>query len=315
MQIIGGGAVASGGNALSAVKSRAVDSAVVIYAYAPSEIPVISMIGDFPGNNTPVAAAATTETMLIDCPQCREEMDRVGVEVLINVATEPYNFMCRSDAVATPADLQGKKVRATGVLSQLVAQMGGTTVNIAYNEIYEGMQRGQIDCTILGASNLKGVQVWDVAKTLTDLSLGTFNSYGLLLVNQDLWKGMSADDRQRWIGGLGKLMSDHARVNLEVADEALETGVNEKGLKVVEPTAELASAVKDFQEKQIDLVLATARERGVENPEGIVARYQQNVVKWQAIAEEIGEQPWTQAQWDAFGARVQSEIYARVALD
>jgi len=313
-RIMSGGAVASAGNAVGAVSSGSADSGVLIYAYSPSEIPTIAMIGDMPGPETMVSSAATTATMLLDCPQCSEEMDKVGINFLTNMATDTYDVICRDKVVTTIEDLQKIKTRGSGSIGRFIQHVNGTAVNIPYNEVYEAMQRGQVDCALLGASVFAQIKLWDVANTVTELSLGTYNAYGLLSVNMDVWDGMSTDARRAWVDNIPQLMSDHSAGVLAIRNNAVETAIAEHGLEVHQASDELVAAAREFNGTQIELAIATATERGVKDPEAIAAAYQANFDRWSEIIAGIGEQPWSEEQWGQYTKALSDNIYSKIEV-
>lgn len=314
-RVIPGGAVASATNAISAVASGSADSGILIYAYAPSEIPAMALIGDMPGPETLVSSAATTATMLLDCPQCAAEMEKVGIKFLTNMATDTYDVICRDHNVFEAEDFKGIRTRGSGAIGRFVNFIGGTTVNITYGEVYEAMQRGQIDCALLGASVFAQINLWDVANTVTELSLGTYNAYGLITVNMDVWNDFPVSAKRAWLDNIPLAMTEHSREVLRIRDEAVSTATSEHGLVVNQPSDELAAAARAFSETQFDSAVKAATERGVENPEAVVKAYKANFAKWDNIIRDIGDAPWSDAQWDRYTQALHDNIYSQISVE
>jgi len=314
-QIMGGGVLASGANALSAVKTGAVDTAMLIYSYMPSDLPTMTLLGDLYGSDLRVSAAATTETMLLDCPQCQEEQERQNVFVLQNTATDNYSFICGSSGVATLADVKGKKIRGSGAMARLAASLGATPVNATYAEIYEGLQRGALDCSLLDAGNLEAGQFWDVAKFVTPAPLGTFNSIGFAAINRDLWKSFTPKQRRAWLDSAAISVSDYTFNSADRVKRALVTAASEKGMTVLEPDEELLKAIGSFWDNEMESLVAAAEGRGVKDAKSIVDAYRKNYAKWEKIVAEISEGEWTEAEWQKFGERIRDEVYAKVSVD
>ena len=308
--------LASATTQFEAISKGIVDAGNVTYAYTPSLAPAVTLVADMPGTIQQVSAAAVTETLMLDCPQCKEELDALGVTFVANASTEPFSLICTKKDVASLADLKGAKVRATGALARLMAAVGATPVNITFAEIYEGFQRGQIDCTAIGAATLATLQLWDVADSVTvELPLGTVTHYGLLLVNSGVWNGLSAEDKRIMLDAAPGIVADNGYVTLKSSGEAMVTATTEKSMKAVEADPELQAAVKDALAKQADDAVASARDRGVKDPEAIVAAFTSNVDKWTQIYNEIGSDGnWNDDQWATFRARLKSEIYDNVSV-
>lgn len=314
-KIAGGGVLAAAASAASAVKTGAVDSAMIIYNYQPSDLPALTLLGDLYSADPRVGAAATTETLMLDCEQCQDEMERENIFVLQNVATISYNLLCANDRISTVADVAGKRIRGTGSMGQLVAALGGTTVNITYQEIYEGLQRGQIDCTALDAGNLEAGQFWDVVDYVTTAPLGTFNSIGFAAVNRDLWNSFTPEQRQAWLNSAATSVRDYSYNTIIRGDAAIEVSVNDKGVELVEPAADLVAAIEAFRLEETNALIETAAGRGVADPQGIVDAYRKSHDKWAAIVADIGEGTWSDEQWDRYEAAIRAEIYSKVSVD
>lgn len=311
-----GGVLASAAVALKSIGDGVVDAGNVIYPYTPALVPAIALLSELPGTIAQVSAAAVTETLLLDCPECRENMDANNVTILVNNTTEPFTFMCTKKPAANLADLNGRKVRGVGGLGRIVADLGATPVNIAFPEVYEALQRGQIDCTVFGAASLATLQIWDVADYVTtELALGTFHGYGVLVVNKDLWSGFSPERKRVWLDAASGVVADNARYGLKAANEALKTAVAEKGVKAAPASDDLKAAVTEAIANLTQTAVDSARERGVKDPDAIAAAYTRNVEKWTAIYNEIGDGEWSEAQWNEFRARLKSEIYDRISVE
>lgn len=315
-KIMGGGVLAAGTTAHNAVRTGAVDSAILIYSYMPSDLPVLSLLGDLYGGETRVSAAATTEALLLGCDQCKEEEKKHNFFVLQNVATTSYAFLCASQPVMSLADLAGKKVRGSGAMAKLAGELGATPVNASYQEIYEGLQRGSLDCSVLDPGNLEAGQFWDVAKAVTLAPLGTFNSIGFVAVNRDVWGGFTEQQKRAWLDSAAQSVVDYSRNTMSRSIAAIERSKSEKGVKFYEPAQDLLDAVQKFHDGNLASLLATAKDRGVKDPQAISDAYQKAYAKWQGIVAGIGAgDNWNDAQWEQFGQALKTEIYDKVAIE
>lgn len=317
LAINGGAVLAGAANAAEAISQGAVDAGVLVYNYTPSFFPIVALVGDLPGTIPQISAAATTEMYLLSCPECIAEQVERNMFILFNASTEGYNFICNNAPVETLDSVRGLRVRATGSMARIVSHLGATPVNITFNETYEALQRGQVDCTVLDASNLRVMQLWDVADSVTaDLSLGTIHSYGLMVINRDLWRSFSAEDRQIWLDNSAQAVADAVWTTVEETASALREAVETGRVRVLSAAPELRAAVDEALAAQTRDAVQAATDRGVADAEVIAARWEEAVAKWTAIYEEIGaEGNWTDAQWDAYRDRLQTEIFDRVSAD
>src|SRR5690606_35990210 len=184
--------------------------------------------------------------------------------------------MCTGEAVAKPEDFQGKKIRGTGAMGQLVAAMGGTPVNVTSAEIYEALQRGQADCTLGPLPWLKTYTLWDLVKFVSDEPFGTYHGTNFINIRTGTWKKLSAKEKAAVRANLAKATRDMAEV-YEKDDHDISKEAQAKGIKWVEADASLKAAVEDFRSHDTPRVIELAKSRGVKNPDPIVAMFTDNV--------------------------------------
>ncbi|SFC28663.1 hypothetical protein [Tropicimonas isoalkanivorans] len=287
------------------------DAGTLIYNYMPSDLPTPTLLGDRSGNDPLVTAAAKTEVMLLDCPQCQDEMQQHNITVLLNTATPTCALLYNKAVVVAPEDLKGLKVRATGGMALLVGNLGAVPVNTPLTDVYEGLQRGQLDCTLLSMDNLEGAGLWDVVKNVTELPMGTF-TVGFLAVNADVWGSLSdAEMAAFYESGVQAICGYEEASVLRVA-AARDAGPG-RGTTMNSPTPELVDAVQSAQSVEDDRLLGVASGRGVKDPETVRDAVAKATTKWEAIVVDIGGQPWSEAQWDAYQAALRDEIFTNLA--
>ena len=95
------------------------------------------------------------------------------------------------------ADFKGLKCRQTGIVAEIYQRMGMQTVNMPGGEIVPSAQRGVIDCAewVGGIEDLRlGLpQVWKYHYTPGPHEM---SSIGELIINFDVWKGLSAQQQE-----------------------------------------------------------------------------------------------------------------------
>ena len=314
-KIVTGGVLAAGNAALSAVKSGAFETTILVYAYTTSDLPVHSLVGDFYSIDPKVAGAATTETILKDCPECLDEAKRQNVVILNNVSSTAYHLLCtEGNRIQSLADMQGKKIRAIGSYGQLAAALGAVPVNLQVQEVREALQRGQIDCAMNDPSQIEALQL-DMVKYMTEVPLGTFQSMSAVVVNRDFWNSLSAEEKQIWLDSSALLVADYEYNFQRRVDGVMERAKSSSGLEVVKPDDDLLNAVLEFRASQTPAVVETATGRGVKNAQAIADAFKENTEKWTKIVAEIGAGEWSEDQWKTFGDKIKAEIFTGLSLD
>ena len=98
--------------------------------------------------------------------------EKYDVETL---ALWPYPgqvFYCK-DELEGLDDLKGRKVRTfTPAMADLVTEFGGIPVSLAFSEVYQGLQRGVVDCAITGSLSGNTANWHEVTDYLYPLSIG-----------------------------------------------------------------------------------------------------------------------------------------------
>lgn len=166
-------------------------------------------------------------------------------------------FFCKG-ALSGLDGLKGKKVRVfSPALANLVEQFGAIPVTVPFSEVYQGLQRGVVDCAISGSLSGNTAKWFEVADHLYPLAV----SWAIQghAANLDFWKGLPEVQRQL-------LITEFARMENEmwsVAEAATQDGINcnsgtgkcERGvaakMKIVPVTASDRARMKTAAEKAV----------------------------------------------------------------
>ncbi|MBJ3775349.1 C4-dicarboxylate TRAP transporter substrate-binding protein [Acuticoccus sp. 2012] len=285
--LLSGGSVVTTTTALSAVRDGLVDGAQVSSIYFPSELPQLNVtINLAPGiaADTRAVAAATTEMNLLRCPRCKSEIEDWNIQYLGGYGVSSYSLLCR-EPLATLDDLAGKRVRAPGAFGNLATALGMVPVNVTIAETYEGLQRGQLDCTLGSPGWLTSFSIGDVAKNILLLGMGTAFGGPLLDVSLDKWADL--DDAQKDAlkrgAALGVVRSATA---YEDADAAVLNGAEAAGYTVIEPGEDITTILAEFSESHRLEVIADAERRGIPDAKATVDEFMTVLAKWRTIVTD-----------------------------
>lgn len=158
---------------LHLIRDGAVELGVTAPTYYGSEMPVSALINGTPflfkqmGKAMDVQAelSSTNESYLA-------ELKKMGVFPILHHGLAEMRLMC-TKPVTKFEDLSGLKVRTYGqYLPKSAEALGMVPVTLAFNETYEGLQRGVIDCVATNYSNATGIKVHEVAKHWSDINMG-----------------------------------------------------------------------------------------------------------------------------------------------
>lgn len=301
-----GGSVASGKATLSVISDGLIDAGLVTDVYVPGDLPntVIGSNLALEGTNAYVMSAAMTEYALLNCPGCKTDLDKLDVLNLGHHSTGSYKLICKPK-VATLADLAGKKIKAAGPWTRLVASWKASAVNIPFNDVYEGLERGQLDCAVAPDSALADYGLYDVITTVVDYPMGTYHGYHSFVINRDVWEGLSDAERKLLVDEMPGFIAANAAV-YEKANAEARAIAESKGIQYLEASEDIRQSVAAARTEALTVTLEDARKRGVDNAEESVKVFTALVAKW---TQKLGTGPVDTA---AFAAMLKSEIYDKV---
>lgn len=163
--------------------------------YHPSETPLVT-IGELGYITKTGDSAARALTELYEqYPVFKKEFEQHNLKVMFFVPFPP-NILGVVKPARTLEDIKGKKIRALGLLNEVVAKLGGTPVGISLNDMYESLSRKVIEgYTGFGLSGVKGFKLDEVCKNYIDFGYGSYN-VGIVFFNMDKWNSLPPEIRK-----------------------------------------------------------------------------------------------------------------------
>lgn len=303
-----GGALMGATETLPGVEDGSIDIGVLALTYFPAEFPHAQLIADLGMLSAdPMAvAAAVTELVVHECAPCQKDFTDKGIIFTSAYSTTPYTLISK-EPIETLADLRGKKFRSAGPLwDRWVQSVGGTSIVVPASEMFESLDRGGVDVAIFSPSALSSFSLWDVARYNVLLPVGNYAAMSTFTLNQDFWRDLTPEDRRTLLDSMamGNMGITYAYVD---QDESALIGAEEKGVAIVEPSAELTAQLETFREADVANVAEQAEKNyGIADASEIIATYRRLLAKWEGLsAEAAGDR-------DAFTAMVKREIYDRI---
>lgn len=140
-------------------------------------------------------------------------------------------------AVRKLDDMKGLKIRVAGrYIGMTVAALGGVPVQMPLTEVYESLARGQTQGMMIPWLITVPFKLLEVTKHHTDVAI--FNSLLLIVMNNESWKGLTAQQRQ----GIEKSIGPQfGRVYAKSWDDGADGGrkvAKERGNEIIKLTAD-----------------------------------------------------------------------------
>lgn len=299
-----GGSMGGGKAALNIVRDGLVDSAFINPGYMPSNLPMGAVIGAMFAPDTMATAGASNETGLFQCPGCTAELKKNGVKPLAYYATATYSLMC-AKPIKTTDDVKGLKVRTAGGYNFLATKLGAVPVNLTAGEIYEGLQRGQLDCVLGAPGWLQAYNLADLVKSIIDLPMGVYHGIPFFNMKQSVWDQLKPSERQIIIKNLAQLVTELSVIYIAENDSARKIAEDKK-IEFVKPDAKMIAAFEAYKKEENERILAKAQKDGVKDAEKVMARFNENIAKWEKIVADNKGDP------QKFQAALEKEIFSKL---
>ena len=254
--------------------------------YTPAQLPednVIAQLAFNYSNPYPLAFAVTEANMTM--PALQAQWRKNNIAYLGGYSTSPYVLLC-STKIETLADMEGAKIRVPGAAqSDWVNSVGGVPVNVPSSEMYDGLDKGQLDCAAITALDLKSRSLWDVTSYVTLLDIGLYWAGYSQGANRDFWQGLSDAQRQAFFDTIPTAMVDEVIDYMGDDREALDEAA-EYDVEIIQPAADLQTSVDDFRAQVRANALAQGNDTfGLANTEQLLSDFEAIVAKWQKRLE------------------------------
>ena len=126
---------------------------------------------------------------------------------VLAVAPYPPQIVFCNAPITGLADLEGKKVRASGrMTAKFLEALGAEGINVSFAEVPGALQKGVVDCAVTGAGSGYSAGWWEVSTHLMPIALGGWDPV-VTAMNMDRWNSLSPE--------LQELISTQIKDNFE----------------------------------------------------------------------------------------------------
>lgn len=167
---------------------------------------VAMTVGDYAVADAPALEGLDVPLIATDAASARAAVDAArpmvediyaqtfNSQVLAIAPYPPQVVFCNAE-VASLADLEGLKVRASGRMTALFLEaLGAEGVNVSFGEVPGALQRGVVDCAVTGAGSGYNAGWWEVSTHLMAIPLGGWDPV-VTAMNMDAWNALAADQQ------------------------------------------------------------------------------------------------------------------------
>ena len=287
-KMVAGGQLVDGRGTLTGIRDGLVDAGFGIPAYTPNNLPATNLVYSTLvfGEDVVAASGASTEMILLNCPQCISEFKKNKAVFLGGYSVTPFKLICRN-RISSLAELKGKKVRGAGGGVYLLRDAGAVPVAMSPSQATTALQRGALDCVHGAPSWLKSYGYQDVAKYILDYPLGMYGPIMSMFISRKSWN---------------ELTTNQKRIHLKYAPKVVAHST------IASYKKELDDLVAHSVNNQRQQNIKNALKFGVKNPEAISDAYAKILAKWVLLSKEIGRDV------EKFEAALRREVFDKVDL-
>lgn len=262
-------------------------------AYTPASFPIdawSSQLG-YGGDERPVvgllANAAATIEWAYNHPEVSAELTDQGIYPLIPRFQnhDNYQLLCK-EPVESLADAQGKRVRVGGELySDAVTALGMTPVTLSGAEIYEGFERGVVDCFVGAEPDMTGLGLWEIGKNFTKVDFPGWSSISLASSN-NFMDSLTPEQKAAFDENRAEFLKIYYTGYFDEQKRFYQEQ-DSMSLQYHQPAADLQQALDDHFSGVRQNMIDDAPDI-VADSEAAVTEYEQLRAKWTGIVEELG---------------------------
>lgn len=296
------------GGHLSGLRDGIAQVAYHAGTYTPADIPEDNILAQLTlGYSDYFLAVFAITDMNMNDPEMQGMWKRNGIVYGGGYATVPYRLFCTSEVI-TLDDIKGKKLRTPGAaMSNWAKSIGAVPVNVSSSEMYNGLEKGQLDCAANGGNELKSRSLWDVAKHTTMIELGVYWAGFLHGFNRDFWQSLEPGERRILLDTIAESMIEVGHGYKKASNEAIAEAPSH-GVTVSEPSPALAQSVLDFNAVARAGAIDLGKNKfNLPDPEGLISRFEAVAAKWKKLLDGVDRNDAA-----ALLALVKTELYNKI---
>ena len=206
------------------------DIVFTLPGYTSGDFPMMSM-SELPGTATS-AEDGTNKLWAHFDKLYTKEFEAAKILMLWN--SDNASLMSREKPIRTAADMKGMRIRTpSAAQSAQLTALGATPVDMPVTQIYNALERGVIDATMIPLSAMLDFKLLEVVKYLT-IGVPLGRSPFLVAMNRKRYEGLPADMKKLIDDSTGlKLSLEGARSYDKKNTEAVEQAKADKNREVI----------------------------------------------------------------------------------
>lgn len=252
---------------------------VIITSFFPDRLPLVGVTNSLPLGFRNPRQAQIIHTELVDrIPEMQDELRRAGIWPLFWHALAEFRTLC-TKPITRLDEYRGLKMRSYGIyVPKMWESLGATPVTAFPAEIYEGLQRGQIDCAYFPHDLALSFRLHEVAKFTNTANFGAISTWPII-ANLKFWQQLPDSVKQLILAVSNEAAAKDREVTSKTDRESLQAMAQKGNVKEVQflDQAKLEQSAPDF----FQMWIGNMEKKGLGDPARRIAAY------WKKRLQEV----------------------------
>jgi TRAP-type transport system periplasmic protein len=233
------------------------DIGMSCFAYTRGRFPLLEAI-DLPVGY-PDGLTATRAATELTAKYQPEEIEDVKI---LYVHGHGPGILASKKPVKSMADLKGLKVRATGLSSKIVKNLGGVPIGMSQPETYEALQKGVVEATLCPIETLKGWKQGEVVDYVTESRATGYTTSMFVAMNKSTWEKLPAEIQAVITDVSAEFVDKHGEA-WDMADQEGRSYITELERSVITLTDQENAEWEKAIQPLLDEYVTAAEEKGL----------------------------------------------------
>jgi TRAP-type C4-dicarboxylate transport system substrate-binding protein len=268
------------------------DMGLVMAGYEPDKYPVYAALSDtsFMGNGNPLEMIMTPHgyipEIVWDNEQVQQEFEQAGLKLLTPSFTGGVNSILCGEQKTTLDELKGGQVRISGAAHAAEAKaLGMSPVSLTFEEVYEALQRGVLDCAFAGITVVRLADLLSVAPHVVLSSEADFAQVpSTLAMSTPAWESLPLVAQQLLFDRLDVFVQSNMDSLVGLFRDVLGE-VDGKGGSIAGLDAEAQVALDEGNDA---FLRAVAENKAIEDGEALVEAIRTKSAEWRELVGKLG---------------------------
>ena len=203
---------------------------------------------------------------------------------LVYIHAHGPGILASKKPVRSLEDIKGLRIRATGLSSKIVHNLGGIPVAMSQPETYEALQKGVVEATLCPVETLKGWKQGEVIESITDTSAIGYTTSMFVVMNKASWDKLTPELQKIFDDVSNEWVAKHGKA-WDIADEEGMAFIKELKRETIELPADQQLLLKEKVKPILDGYVAKAKEKNLQGDK-FLARLQELIKEYSPEAKK-----------------------------